>query len=259
MNQSPLGELHETSNSTYLSKMWTVMMEKEYGTFPKCGNSSFITLIPKMHDAKMMKDFRPITLIGSLYKMIAKILSNHRVVVLGDIVLESFYRDSVLRINMNKRKLMGVSLANVTMDQAAAKIGCATLEAPLSYLGLKVMSRVQSWNEIVNNPVSRLSNWKMKTLSIGGKLTLLKSILALSYPRSSLWARVIKGIHGEDGKLGNNVNHSHLSIWLDIVCEMEQLKNHYTDFIGFIHKKLGEVLNNSVPRVPGEYGGCCSR
>ncbi|GJV63533.1 RNA-directed DNA polymerase, eukaryota, reverse transcriptase zinc-binding domain protein [Tanacetum coccineum] len=64
--------------------------------------------------------------------------------------------------------------------QAAAKIGCATLEAPFSYLGSKVgglMSRIQSWNEIVNNLVARLSNWKMKTLSIGDRLTLLKSVL----------------------------------------------------------------------------------
>ncbi|GKB45488.1 putative reverse transcriptase domain-containing protein [Tanacetum coccineum] len=44
------------------------------GYFPKGGNSSFITLIPKTHDANMVKDFRPITLNGSLYKIIAKLL-----------------------------------------------------------------------------------------------------------------------------------------------------------------------------------------
>ncbi|GKE36126.1 hypothetical protein Tco_1455448, partial [Tanacetum coccineum] len=52
---------------------------------------------------------------------------------------------------------------------AEEKIGCATIKAPLSYLGSKVdglMSHVQSWNEIVNNLVAYLSNWKMKTLSI---------------------------------------------------------------------------------------------
>ncbi|GJX29691.1 hypothetical protein Tco_0237770 [Tanacetum coccineum] len=43
-------------------------------------------LIPKTQEAKMMKDFRPITLIGSLYKIIAKILANHLVVVLEDLV-----------------------------------------------------------------------------------------------------------------------------------------------------------------------------
>ncbi|GJT28328.1 hypothetical protein Tco_0908603 [Tanacetum coccineum] len=77
---------------------------------------------------------------------------------------------------------MGISMANVIVDQAAAKIGCAMLEAHFSYLGSKVgglMSRVQSWNKIVNNLVARLSNWKMKTLSISGRLTLLKLVLGL--------------------------------------------------------------------------------
>nr|GFB48140.1 RNA-directed DNA polymerase, eukaryota, reverse transcriptase zinc-binding domain protein [Tanacetum cinerariifolium] len=39
------------------------------------------------------------------------------------------------------------------------------------------MSLIQSWNEIVDNMAARLSKWKMKTLSIGGRLTLLKSVL----------------------------------------------------------------------------------
>nr|GEV59685.1 hypothetical protein [Tanacetum cinerariifolium] len=59
-----------------------------YGTIPKGGNSSFIALILKLQDAKLVKDFRPISLIGSLYKIIAKTLANRLVGVLGDIVNE---------------------------------------------------------------------------------------------------------------------------------------------------------------------------
>ncbi|GJV63534.1 RNA-directed DNA polymerase, eukaryota [Tanacetum coccineum] len=59
-----------------------------HGDIPKGCNSSFITLILKIPDANLVKDFRPISLIGSLYKIIAKILVNHLVVVLGDIVNE---------------------------------------------------------------------------------------------------------------------------------------------------------------------------
>nr|GEZ01283.1 putative RNA-directed DNA polymerase, eukaryota, reverse transcriptase zinc-binding domain protein [Tanacetum cinerariifolium] len=51
-------------------------------------NSSFIALIPKIPDANMVKDFRHISLVGSLYKIIAKILANRLVGVLGDIVSE---------------------------------------------------------------------------------------------------------------------------------------------------------------------------
>ncbi|GKF98905.1 RNA-directed DNA polymerase, eukaryota, reverse transcriptase zinc-binding domain protein [Tanacetum coccineum] len=58
------------------------------GFTPKGVNSSFIALIPKSPDAKMVKEFRPISLIGSLYKLIAKILANRLVMVLGDIVNE---------------------------------------------------------------------------------------------------------------------------------------------------------------------------
>ena len=48
----------------------------------------FIALIPKFPDANMVKDFRPISLIGSIYKIVAKILANRIVGVLGDIVHE---------------------------------------------------------------------------------------------------------------------------------------------------------------------------
>nr|GEX26978.1 hypothetical protein [Tanacetum cinerariifolium] len=53
------------------------------------------------------------------------------------------------------------------------------------------------------------------------------------------------GIHGEDDKPCKNANHSHPSIWLDIVREMKQLKNHETDLIGFIHKKMGNEVDTS--------------
>ncbi|GKE83371.1 RNA-directed DNA polymerase, eukaryota, reverse transcriptase zinc-binding domain protein, partial [Tanacetum coccineum] len=59
-----------------------------HGQFPKGSNSSFIALILKTRDANMVKDFRPISLIGSMYKIIAKILVNRLVLVLGDLVNE---------------------------------------------------------------------------------------------------------------------------------------------------------------------------
>ncbi|GJV00941.1 hypothetical protein Tco_1330211 [Tanacetum coccineum] len=95
-------------------------------------------------------------------------------------VLECFYRALGLHINMTKSKLMGISVANEIIDQEANKIGCTRLKAPFFYLGSKVgdlMSRTQYWNDIINHLTTRLSKWKMKTLSIGGRLTLLKSVL----------------------------------------------------------------------------------
>ncbi|GKC28617.1 RNA-directed DNA polymerase, eukaryota [Tanacetum coccineum] len=70
-----------------------------HGVFPNGCNSSFIALILKIPNANLVKDFRPISLIGSLYKIIAKILANRLVPVFGDIVNEVDFEkayDSVL-------------------------------------------------------------------------------------------------------------------------------------------------------------------
>lgn len=44
--------------------------------FVKSLNSTFIVLVPKKEGAVYFKDFHPISLVGSLYKLIAKVLPN---------------------------------------------------------------------------------------------------------------------------------------------------------------------------------------
>ncbi|GJX53043.1 RNA-directed DNA polymerase, eukaryota [Tanacetum coccineum] len=60
----------------------------KHGVIPNGCNSNFIALIPKIHGVNMVKDYRPISLIGSFYKIIAKILSNRLVNVIGNLVNE---------------------------------------------------------------------------------------------------------------------------------------------------------------------------
>nr|GEZ64918.1 RNA-directed DNA polymerase, eukaryota, reverse transcriptase zinc-binding domain protein [Tanacetum cinerariifolium] len=55
------------------------------GVIPKGGNPSFITLIMKIPTTNLVKDFKPICLIGSIYKIIAKILADRLVGVLDNI------------------------------------------------------------------------------------------------------------------------------------------------------------------------------
>jgi exonuclease III len=47
----------------------------DHGSFSRGCNSSFISLIPKVQDLKFVNDYRPISLIGSLYKVVTKILA----------------------------------------------------------------------------------------------------------------------------------------------------------------------------------------
>nr|GEU34240.1 RNA-directed DNA polymerase, eukaryota, reverse transcriptase zinc-binding domain protein [Tanacetum cinerariifolium] len=56
------------------------------------------------------------------------------------------------------------------------------------------MSRHQAWDDTVLKLRSRLSNWKVKTLSIGGRLTLLKSVLGASPLYNMSIFKVPKGI-----------------------------------------------------------------
>nr|GEY72213.1 RNA-directed DNA polymerase, eukaryota [Tanacetum cinerariifolium] len=82
-------------------------------------------------------------------------------------------------INMSKSKIMGVLVDSDKVKCATLKLGCLILKTPFSYLGSKVggsMSRVHTWNEVVDQVKNQLSKWKMKTLSIGGRLTLLNSV-----------------------------------------------------------------------------------
>nr|GEU86016.1 RNA-directed DNA polymerase, eukaryota [Tanacetum cinerariifolium] len=58
----------------------------ESGSFPKGSNSSFIALIPKVTDAKFVTNFRPISLIGCVYKVVTKILANRLATVISDLV-----------------------------------------------------------------------------------------------------------------------------------------------------------------------------
>ncbi|GJU62373.1 RNA-directed DNA polymerase, eukaryota [Tanacetum coccineum] len=57
-----------------------------HNSFAKGCNASFITLIPKSQDPKTVSDFRPISLIGSLYKVVMKILAIRLSSVISDLI-----------------------------------------------------------------------------------------------------------------------------------------------------------------------------
>ncbi|KAF2302890.1 hypothetical protein GH714_010306 [Hevea brasiliensis] len=52
----------------------------------KGNNSSFVTLAPKISGSSLLLDYRPISLIGSLYKIVAKTLANRLRVVIGQVI-----------------------------------------------------------------------------------------------------------------------------------------------------------------------------
>jgi hypothetical protein len=57
--------------------------------FEKSFNATFVSLIPKKADAVDVKDFKPISLVGGVYKLISKVLANKFKSVLGKIISSS--------------------------------------------------------------------------------------------------------------------------------------------------------------------------
>ena len=60
-----------------------------YSVFKRSLNASFLALIPKKNNAIDVKDFRPISLVGSVYKLLSKVMANRLRVVLNCLISES--------------------------------------------------------------------------------------------------------------------------------------------------------------------------
>ncbi|GJT49373.1 hypothetical protein Tco_0975530 [Tanacetum coccineum] len=84
--------------------------------------------------------------------------------------------------HISKSQVLGVGVPRSSIEAMAASIGCSIMQNKFRYLGVMVgecMSRYKAWDDVVLKLRTRLSKWKAKTLSIGGRLTLLKSVLVI--------------------------------------------------------------------------------
>ncbi|GKB86411.1 RNA-directed DNA polymerase, eukaryota, reverse transcriptase zinc-binding domain protein [Tanacetum coccineum] len=95
-------------------------------------------------------------------------------------ILECFYRVSGLKINFHKSNLAGVGVPFEEVNHFALTTGCNAMQSPFLYLGLPVdcnMANTKSWGLIINKFSKRLSKWKSSLFSIGGRYTLISSVL----------------------------------------------------------------------------------
>ncbi|CAJ2672661.1 unnamed protein product [Trifolium pratense] len=83
------------------------------GRLTKGINSTFIALIPKTDSPQRLNDFRPISLVGSLYKILAKVLANRLRQVMGSVISEA--QTAFVK---NRQILDGILIANEIVDEA---------------------------------------------------------------------------------------------------------------------------------------------
>ncbi|GKB17965.1 hypothetical protein Tco_0851888, partial [Tanacetum coccineum] len=89
----------------------------------------------------------------------------------------------------------------------AASFGCLGNKLPFTYLGVKVggnMTRANSWTEVVQKVSTKLSSWKAKSLSVGGRLTLIKSVLGAIPTYYMSMFKVLEGILSQLEKFCNS-------------------------------------------------------
>nr|GEV24693.1 hypothetical protein [Tanacetum cinerariifolium] len=85
-----------------------------------------------------------------------------------------------LKLNLHKSNLYGVGVDLTEVSNLALVTGCQAQCLPFSYLGLPVgsnMARINSWVPIIDKFKKRLPRWKSSLLSIGGRSTLITSVL----------------------------------------------------------------------------------
>ncbi|GAU51587.1 hypothetical protein TSUD_414310 [Trifolium subterraneum] len=83
------------------------------GKLTKGLNATFIALIPKVDSPQRLNDFRPISLVGSLYKILAKVLANRLRLVVGSVISES--QSAFVK---GRQILDGILIANEVVDEA---------------------------------------------------------------------------------------------------------------------------------------------
>ncbi|GKV14958.1 hypothetical protein SLEP1_g25756 [Rubroshorea leprosula] len=252
-------------NFTFFRRMWQEIKEEvvdfvrefhEKGRLVKGLNVSFITLIPKVLNPQKIEEYRPISLIGALYKIIAKLLATRLRTVMGDIIGENqmaFIEGMQLCegvvvanevIDEARKKKMKSFFFKVDFEKAYDKVNWNFLNYMMMRMGFSEIWRkwimeclqtsllsvlvngsptrqfgvsrglkqgvpvggnqkgLRMWQPLLDSIKKKLSGWKNRWLSFGGRITLLNSMLTslpvflLSVylaPKGKWWGRLAEG------------------------------------------------------------------
>jgi hypothetical protein len=96
-------------------------------------------------------------------------------------ILRSFEMVSGLKVNFFKSKLYGINIEENFLRASSSFLHCAVESIPFRFLGIPVGAnprRRATWIPIIESMRNRLNTWKGRNLSIGGRVTLINSVLS---------------------------------------------------------------------------------
>jgi hypothetical protein len=102
-------------------------------------------------------------------------------VVYKDWVLLAFEALTGIKINLSKTEMIPMNLDSVEVTRLAATIGCKLSTFSLKYLGVPLSDnklKLANWQGIIDKVQNKTQSWKDSLLSIGGRFTLLDSVLS---------------------------------------------------------------------------------
>ncbi|GKV23017.1 hypothetical protein SLEP1_g32806 [Rubroshorea leprosula] len=96
-------------------------------------------------------------------------------------IMRVFEMASGLKINFGKSQLLGVEVDDDWKTRMACILCCKEGKFPFKYLGVPVGGnhrRIAMWQPLLRSFRKKLSSWKGKHLSIGGRIMLINSVLS---------------------------------------------------------------------------------
>nr|GEW58135.1 RNA-directed DNA polymerase, eukaryota, reverse transcriptase zinc-binding domain protein [Tanacetum cinerariifolium] len=180
--------------------------------------------------------------------------------------------------------LFGVCVSEEDILDMANIIGCGAAKLPMKYLGVPVgcnMARHNNGEAIIQKISSKFSFWKAHLLSVGGRLSLIKSVLgnlptyfmSLYLMPASIRSKLesmrnnffIGSIYGHNGGIfDEHLHRSKQSPWSGILSLVKSIKQKGIDLLSLCNRKLGnggstqfwndiwcghQALKNRFPRI----------
>jgi hypothetical protein len=95
-------------------------------------------------------------------------------------ILRGFEMVSGLKVNFWKSNLMGINVSQEFLSSASNFLNCRIGSVPFVYLGLPVGANprhITTWEPLIQSLRKRLGGWTNRFVSLGGRITLLNSVL----------------------------------------------------------------------------------